>query len=57
MKGSARFTWIALLLSMVSLTTMLADGARGQTEEAGSGAASTAPATAKQAAERKRGDR
>ena len=57
MNGSARFTWIALLLSMVGLTTMLADGARGQTEEAGAGAASTAPATAKQAAERKREER
>ena len=40
MNGSARFTWIALLLPMLSLTTMLADRARGQPEEAG--AASTA---------------
>ena len=46
----ARLAWIALLL-IVSLNTMLADRARGQTEEATVESASTTPAVAEQAAE------
>ncbi len=44
----ARLTWIALLL-IASLTTLRADHARGQTEEAAVASASPKSATAKQA--------
>lgn len=45
MKSSARLPWIALLLSVVSLTTLLARGARGQTEERADGAIFNTQAT------------
>lgn len=57
MNASARLAWIALLLPVVSLTTILADRARGQTEEGAAGTASATPAADKQAAEGKREER
>ena len=57
MNGSTRFTWIVLLLPAVSLATMLASRAHGQTEAGADGAASTTPTVDKQVDEGKREER
>lgn len=57
MNASVRLTWIALLLPVVSLTTVPADLARGQTEEASAGNAPGTPVADEQAAVKRREER